>query len=228
MKLGGVEVPAIKEIEKRIEELSGRYSAYEIFYDWITCGAISISNSFQMIRDKVWEQREKEYSTIIGKYTEEERKEFPEMLGLLTMALEEDMADVLGAIFMEMGMGSKATGQFFTPFHISELNARIAIDIERLKRDGEEVELVEPSCGGGGAIIAAAKYLKENGINYQKRMKVVAQDLDWKGVYMTYLQCSLTGIKAVVAQGDSLMEPYARGYPRYRTLVTPAAMGAFT
>lgn len=218
---------AVKEIENRISGLSGRYSAYEIFYDWIACGAISISNSTQMIHDKVWQAREKEFTAIMSKYTREEQQTFEEMLGLLVIALEENLSDVLGVIFMEMEMGSKATGQFFTPFHISEMNARIAIDIDALKESEETIELSEPSCGGGGAIIAAAKYLKENNINFQKRMRVVAQDLDWKGVYMTYLQCSLIGIKAVVAQGDTLIEPYTSKHPRHRTLITPAAMGAF-
>ena len=62
----------------------------------------------------------------------------------------------------------------------------------------------EPSTGGGGIIIAAAKVLKDRGLNYQKCLKVVAQDLDWKGVYMTYVQLSLLGIEATVIQGDSL------------------------
>lgn len=54
----------------------------------------------------------------------------------------------------------------------------------------------------------AAAVLKEKGINYQKAMDVVAQDLDWKGVYMCYLQLSLLGISAVCVQGNTLAEPY--------------------
>ena len=57
------------------------------------------------------------------KYNSDERKKFVEMLGLLTIALEE-ITDVLGQIYMEGNIGSKITGQFFTPFHISELCAK--------------------------------------------------------------------------------------------------------
>lgn len=50
-------------------------------------------------------------------------------------------------------------------------------------------------------IIAFAKAMAEQGIDYGKCLKVVAQDLDWKGVYMTFVQVSLLGIDAVVVQG---------------------------
>ena len=76
-------------------------------------------------------------------------------------------------------------------------------------------------------IIAACKVLHEAGFDFQRRLDVVAQDLDWKGVYMTYLQLSLIGCRAVVVQGDTLIEPYTKRYPRERTLRTPAMMGAF-
>ena len=76
-------------------------------------------------------------------------------------------------------------------------------------------------------IIAAAKALSDSGINYQKHLEVVAQDLDWKGVYMTYLQLSLLGIKATVVQGDTLIEPFDPRKTDPRCILrTPAKMGA--
>ena len=74
-------------------------------------------------------------------------------------------------------------------------------------------------------IIAAACAIRNRGLNYQKCMKVVAQDLDWKSVYMCYLQLSLLGIRAVVVQGNTLREPYERGYPENRVLYTPGERG---
>ena len=74
-------------------------------------------------------------------------------------------------------------------------------------------------------IIATARVLKERGINYQSRLRVVAQDLDWLAVYMTYIQLSLYGIDAIVCQGDTLMQPYKSGYPRRRVLRTPRNAG---
>lgn len=83
----------------------------------------------------------------------------------------------------------------------------------------------EPSCGGG-MIIATACVLRNEGINYQRKIDVVAQDLDWKGVYMCYLQLSLLGIKAICVQGDTLSNPYIKGKTELsRILITPAKMG---
>ena len=74
-------------------------------------------------------------------------------------------------------------------------------------------------------IIAAAKVLREKGVDYQKRLRVIAQDLDWKGVYMTYLQLSLLGIRAKVVQGDTLCSPYDQyRTPKNHIMETPAEM----
>lgn len=43
-----------KEIIDAINAMSGKYSAYEVFTDWIRCMALSISNSLMLIHDKVW------------------------------------------------------------------------------------------------------------------------------------------------------------------------------
>ena len=76
-------------------------------------------------------------------------------------------------------------------------------------------------------IIAACKILHEAGFDFQRRLDVVAQDLDWKGVYMTYLQLSLIGCRAVVIQGDTLKEPYnISKTPKAQIMRTPAMMGA--
>lgn len=211
-----------KDIIKIIDNISGKYSSYEVFSDWIRCSALSISNSCSFIHDKVWCGREKIYIETMNKYSLEERQKLCEMFMMLWETFEDYTSDVLGEIYMEAGMGSKAAGQFFTPFHISELTAKL----NGITPDENGIYRVnEPSCGGGGMIIAFAKVLREKGVNYQQCMDVVAQDLDWKGVYMTYLQCSILGIKATVAQGNTLMQPDVKGYPRERVLFTPAKMG---
>lgn len=213
-----------KEISKTILEMSGKYAPYNIFSDWVQMCSLSIQNSVSVIHNKVWKDREQLYIDLSRKYTEKELEAFARMFVWLGDALTEDMTDVLGQIYMESGMGSKYTGQFFTPFHLSELCARIGIDVNDLPEEGR-ISLNEPSCGGGGMIIAACKVLHDHGFDFQRRLDVVAQDLDWKGVYMTYLQLSLIGCRAIVVQGDTLLDPYRDGYPPERTLRTPAMMG---
>ena len=217
---------AKQEIIKRIQELSGRYSPYNIFSDWIECSALAIQNACTMPHTDLWEAREKEYLDIMNRYNENERFALRELFFLLVDALEEEMTDVLGEVYMAAEFGSKYTGQFFTPFHLSELCAKMALPHwEKEYSEHGTISLNEPSCGGGGIIIAAAKVMKEAGINPQRYLKIVAQDLDWKGVYMTYLQLSLLGLKAKVVQGDTLADPYRIGYPPERILRTPGEMG---
>ena len=197
-----------KEIINRINGLSGSRSPYEIFSDWVKLMALAIQNaSFPFRHDTLWQKREEQYLKIIEPYKRKESV-FQEMYALLALLLEENLTDALGEIYMEAGLGNKNTGQFFTPFHVSCACAKLALE----GWDGKKkISLNEPSCGGGGMVISVAKILQDRGINYQRYLQVVAQDLDWKAVYMCYVQLSLLGIDAVVAQGDTLLNPYIPG-----------------
>lgn len=215
-----------KEIADTIQGISGKYNPYQIFRDWCEMYAISIQNSCVFWHDAVWQNREDIYNSLWNKYDEHEHDAFVKMTGLYAVALQNEIGDLLGEIFMESGAGNASAGQFFTPFHVSEIVAKIGIDDQIVQIDGnDQIHLSEPSIGSGGMIIATAKYLKEKGINYQKRLKVVGQDLDWLAVYMSYIQLSLLGIDAVIVQGDTLSEPYGKGYPKERTMRTPMHMG---
>lgn len=211
------------EVVKTISRMSGKYSAYEIFSDWVEMCAIVIQNSCMLFHNQLWQKREDRYIQIANKYNEEEQNNFVYMYNLLLTALGEEMGDILGEIYMESGSGSKAAGQFFTPFSVSMAMAMLSIpnDIS----EDKPYRMHEPSTGGGGMIIAVAKVLRDRGLNYQRCMDVVAQDLDWKAVYMTYVQLSLLGISATVVQGNTLTELYAKGYPEERVFYTPKRMG---
>lgn len=149
-------------------------------------------------------KREEQYMQTIRPYGEH-GLEFGDMLGFLTMALENDISDILGQVYMEAELGNKSTGQFFSPFHISRMCAELSL---RDQDGSQKITLNEPSCGAGGMIIATAAVLKDRNVNYQLCLDVIAQDLDWKAVYMCYVQLSLLGIRAVVVQGDTLSAPY--------------------
>lgn len=215
---------AEKEIVRMIQGLAGKYSPDMVFADWVEMSAISIQNACCILKTNTWKKREAQYMAIVKKYEPEEIRKMGEMLNLLVIALEEEMTDWLGKIYMESECGSKQTGQFFTPFHLSNLTAKLSIPMDISLEN--KLVMNEPSVGGGGMIIAAAKTLKERGLNYQKCMVVTAQDLDWRAVYMAYVQFSLLGINAEVVQGNTLSEPYVRGmYPEECVFKTPTRMG---
>lgn len=212
-----------KDIIKTIKEIAGRYSEYEVFTDWIRCMALSISNSVQLFHNSVWQKREKAYMDTIGRYTQEEQEKLCAMTAMLAETMCGGLGDVLGGIYMDSGMGNKTTGQFFTPYHLSQVCAELTVPEPD---DTGKIHINEPSCGGGGMVIAAADALRRRGVNYQKSMEVVAQDLDWKAVYMCYVQLSLYGIRAVCVQGNTLADPYIEGKTAEENiLVTPAKRG---
>lgn len=214
----------MEEIIKIITNMSGKYSTTLIFDDFVKMVAISLSNSTDILHDKVWKKRENQYKTIISKYTKEEIEDFVKILAILVNLFEEKIHDYLGYIYMKCEMGNSRTGQFFTPFNLSELTAQLSIDnIETIKQTNDIITLNEPACGGGGLILAYLKILKDNNINYQKRVKIVAQDLDFRSVYMTYIQLSLIGARAKIVQGDTLIETNVKD--KERVFYTPMWKG---
>lgn len=210
-----------KEIVQTISKLSGKYSPYRVFYDWVHIMANSIQNPLYLLHNDVWQERESDYIELMKKYNTDEQKELIEMFTLLIEAMCCKTHDYLGEIYMESGCGNKNTGQFFTPYHISKLTANANLP----KKLPEKLKICEPSTGAGGMVLATADILAERGIDYQRRMKVVAQDLDWLGVYMSYVQFSLIGIDAVVLQGDTLAETYHKSYDEKRVYRTAKNMG---
>lgn len=213
----------IKKISQEIEKMSGKHSSYQVFSDWVETMALSISNASELIHGELWEKREAQYMSIVQRHDRATMEHFVELTWMLTQALDENIEDVLGAVCMSGAMGNKSTGQFFTPFNLTMMVAQMTVP----KDISYENPLIlnEPCAGGGGMMIAAAKVLLERGLNPQRCMRVIAQDLDWRGVYMTYVQLSLLGIKAIVAQGDTLTEPYKKEYPPERVFYTPAQKG---
>ena len=184
------------DIIKLLQSLSGKYSVYEIFANWVQMMALSFAQA-------VWyeEKRETEYKEIVNRYTQEELAKLFEATAYLWEWAEQEMTDMLGYIYMHLDLGSKSHGQFFTPYHICKLMAKIPEYEEGL------IKVNEPTCGAGGNIIALAEALKDKGLNYQQIMRATLQDIDTKAVYMSYVQMCIYGIPAVVFQSDTLQDP---------------------
>ena len=209
-----------QEMIKKIRDMSKYYSGHQVFRDWIEVYALSIANLCEPENTPVWEKREQQYLSTINKYKKEEIDGFSELGAMLTLALEKDMSDILGSVYMGIETGNKATGQFFTPDSISQLAAKMMdVGIVSIK---EPIRLHEPTCGSSGMIIAYARTLRNKDIDYQKLLEVKASDIDFACVYMSYIQLSLLGIKAVVVRQDSLK---GEKIPQERIFVTPAKRG---
>lgn len=201
-----------KNLIKLIEANGRQHGTWQVFSDFVEMAAISLSNAVDRAQS---EGREARYMEIVSRYSREEVERFPQMLGELVMELENGPDDVLGQVFMEMELGNKWHGQFFTPYEICRLMAGMMVDdhMRGLIEARGFIRANEPTCGGGAMIIALADEMQRVGINYQRHLHVVAQDLDIKAVHMTYVQLALLHIPAVVIQGNTLaLEERSRWY----------------
>jgi hypothetical protein len=192
----------MKALEKLIREQSYRHQLHTVFSDFCELSALAISNSVDLSRR---EKREERYLQIAGRYTAEELARFPKMLGCLVEALEHEMRDHLGKLFMALELGNHWHGQFFTPYELALLMAQMQLHDAAALIDAKGfITVCEPAAGAGGMVVACAQALREQGLNYQQVMHVVAQDLDPTAAHMCYLQMSLLHVPGVVIVGDTL------------------------
>lgn len=199
-----------KEFLNVFERLTNRHHSWDIWRDFITLFACSLSNPLDKEHR---DERETLYLRIIKKYNKQEQEMFPELAAHTVMALEKNPEqDFLGSIFMSLNLGNGKNGQFFTPYHVCELMAEITMDdtVQKVEQDGY-ISINDPSCGAGATLIAginaARKKLEKANINYQNHLLVVAQDIDGTVALMCYIQLSLLGVAGYVKIGNSMTEP---------------------
>ena len=203
-------VPTVDEIMKRIKSAIYRVDTNQLISDVFECGAISIANTVDLLQQA---EREERYNRIINKYEPRERELMTEIFGkiyaLLSSVVYDNgvFRDYLGDLFMRCNQGNKNTGQFFTPYHISQFMAKAAIGPEVIAQAEKKgvLTLCDPCCGGGGMMMAALDVLKNDyGINYTQNCFIECSDIDIRCVHMTYLQLSLAGAPAIVKHQNSL------------------------
>jgi N-6 DNA Methylase len=203
-----------RELLKLFGSLAYRHSAWQVFADFAEAAAISLSNAVD------WAQRdprEERYMALIKRYKPDELAVFPQMLGELTLALEEEPSDVLGRTFHDLELHNKWSGQYFSPYPLCRMMAKMTLsneeDIRARISERGFVTAQEPACGSGAMVIALAQGMKDLGINYQQHLHVTAVDVDPKCVHMAYLQFALLHIPAVVVHGNTLsLEEFGRWY----------------
>lgn len=203
-------IPKIGDIVKDIEKAAYTVDTFKFVSDLFECGAIAISNAVDLVQKN---EREERYLQIIRSYKPAHQKSLAEIFGKVYAQLASVVYDNgrfndnLGEIFMRCNLGNKTTGQFFTPYHISEFMARAAIDETLVKEktaDDGILTVNDPCCGGGGMLIAALEVLHSLGVNYARNCFMEANDIDLRCVHMTYLQLALAGVPAIVRHQDTL------------------------
>lgn len=143
-----------KEFLETFRKLTYRHRAWDIWRDFIIMFACTLSNP---VDKSHYNEREERYMKIIKKYNKEEQAIFPELVAQTVLALEENQEqDFLGSIFMELNLGNESGGQFFTPYHVCELMAKIALGNDVVQRVNEQgyITIHDSCCGAGATLIA--------------------------------------------------------------------------
>ena len=199
-----------KEFAKIFEKLSFKHGAWTVWQDFVTLSACSLSNVLDK-RQSVWQKRENEYHQTAKKYSETEFQQFASLLAVTVKALTENPnQDFLGHLYMHLNFGNGWTGQFFTPWHIAEMMARMSIG-DGMKKEIEEkgfISVNDPTCGSGCMLLAFAQAYK-NMLNesYHQSVLFVGQDIDPVVAKICYIQLSLMGCAGYVIVGNSLTKP---------------------
>lgn len=200
-----------KDFVATFKELSGRYSKFTVWSDFVTMAACAISNACD---GRFFKEREELYMKCVERYNAEEAEKIATLLSLTTLALEnEPEQDFLGDIFGRLELNNEWRGQFFTPYHIGKAMADMNLTGIEEKAKKERVSISDPCCGAGCLLIACANAARNRKINYQDNLIFVAQDIDYIAAMMCYIQLSLLGCQAVIKVGDSLADPFTDNEP---------------
>ncbi len=201
-----------KEIARLFVQLSERYGRHQIWSDFITLTACTISNACDK---QFFDAREELYLSIAKKYTKDELEMFAQMFAVVIMALEDNPEqDFLGSLFSALNLHNEWKGQFFTPYHIGEFMAAInLVNAGEQLQQKDVITVNDCCCGAGCLLIAFANEARKAGIDFQQRVIFIAQDIDFIAGLMCYIQLSLLGCKAVVKIGNSLTDPFVEQEP---------------
>lgn len=196
-----------KDFLKLFDQFTYSRNRWQVWEDLMTVMACSICNAVDR-RKEAYERREEQYERSIKALG---GVDIPaQILGIITMALEENPnQDFLGKLYMNLNLGSHWHGQFFTPYHVCELMAKMQIG------DGCQAEIeskgylsvCDPCVGAGAMLIAAATAFRECKVDYHTSALFIGQDIDPVVAKMAYIQLSLLGCPGYITVGNSLTNP---------------------
>jgi len=194
------------EFLKIFRDLCRTRQPWEVWTDLMSVMACSISNSVDQT-EKRFNSREKEYADCIKRLGGNEKA--AQLFAIIVMALEKNPdQDYLGALYMQLELGNHWKGQYFTPYHASQVMAELTLvnSKELIENDGW-ISICDPCIGGGAMMIAAANTFRRQEINYQDQVLFAGQDIDRVASMMAYIQLSLLGCPGYIVVGNCLTNP---------------------
>jgi len=141
---------------------------------------------------------EVEYLRIIEPYKANNTlKYFPELLAEMVVYMEENMNNAQGNYllgeFFQQEVTHGRNGQFFTPFHVTDMIAQMVKDEET-----ESLNVLDPACGSGRMLLA---FGKQSSIPHN----YFGIDIDPLCTKMTAINLFLNGLRGEVICANALI-----------------------
>lgn len=198
----GYPIQTVKQTWKELEQIRNKGFSY-FFNDWLDIilnSLLSLTENYKEVYNTLdinsisKGQYNDRYMEIIKKYSDGELgsrpiDHFQRAFSLLIQETTELKKDVLGEIFQaQITYGEH--GQFFTPEHITEFMAKIAMG------ESKKEVISDPCCGSGRFLLSAAK---ENPESY-----FIGQDIDERCCKMAAINLWIFDLDGEIRYGDSL------------------------
>jgi len=141
----------------------------------------------------------KAFKECLDRHKYEEGAEFGRLLGVYTDAVEEvPFRDILGELFMRLDVNSARSGQYFTPWHVAEMMARMQFSREHfdaLVAEKGEMTVCDPAVGSGVMLLAFAKVVHDElGRSGVSKLRLYGTDIDQRCVLMCRIQLRMNGL----------------------------------
>ncbi|MBQ9417403.1 MAG: N-6 DNA methylase [Bacteroidales bacterium] len=127
-------------------------------------------------------------------------------LGAVDLSNKNVTVDVLGDAyeylikrFADENKGGTMAGQFYTPQEVVDI-------IVRYLKPAEGETVYDPTCGSGGFLLNAAKYVRMQ-YNDPRSIRLFGQELVWNTWAISNINMILHGLDARIEQGDTIRDP---------------------
>lgn len=127
-------------------------------------------------------------------------------LGAVDLSNKNVTVDVLGDAyeylikrFADENKGGTMAGQFYTPQEVVDI-------IVRYLKPEEGETVYDPTCGSGGFLLNAAKYVKKQ-YKSPRSIRLFGQELVWNTWAICNINMILHGLDARIEQGDTIRDP---------------------
>ena len=126
----------------------------------------------------------------------------------MTALLENPEQDFLGTVYHNLGLSKSRAGQFFTPYNVGQMMARMNMPDSFVLDKTRIWRVNDPCCGAGCLLLAGYNVMREQlestDPDWDKYVLFVAQDIDPLVCKMCYIQMCCIGVPGVVVAGNSL------------------------